>query len=82
MKQILQDMAKGGSAIVEAPTPQATKNDVLINTTTTLISAGTERMLVDFGKANLIDKARAQPDKVKMVLEKVQTDGLMTFNIK
>ncbi|MEJ6496939.1 bi-domain-containing oxidoreductase [Pseudoalteromonas lipolytica] len=78
MKQILQDMAKGGSAIVEAPAPQATKNHVLINTTTTLISAGTERMLVDFGKANLIDKARAQPDKVKMVLEKVQTDGLMT----
>ncbi|TMP79137.1 bi-domain-containing oxidoreductase [Pseudoalteromonas sp. S983] len=78
MKQILQDMAKGGSAIVEAPAPQATKNNLVINTTTTLISAGTERMLVDFGKANLIDKARAQPDKVKMVLEKVQTDGLMT----
>ncbi|EWH04595.1 dehydrogenase [Pseudoalteromonas lipolytica SCSIO 04301] len=78
MKQILQDMAKGGSAIVDAPAPQATKNHVLINTTTTLISAGTERMLVDFGKANLLDKARSQPDKVKMVLEKVQTDGLMT----
>ncbi|NLU96894.1 dehydrogenase [Marinomonas sp. UCMA 3892] len=78
MKQVLQDMAKGGSAIVEAPAPQATKNNVVINTTTTLISAGTERMLVDFGKANLIDKARSQPDKVKMVLEKVQTDGLMT----
>jgi len=78
MKQILQNMATGGSALVEAPTPQVTKNSVVINTTTTLISAGTERMLVDFGKANLIDKARAQPDKVKMVLEKVQTDGLMT----
>jgi len=78
MKQILQDLAKGGSTIVEAPSPQATKNQVVINTSTTLISAGTERMLVDFGKANLIDKARAQPDKVKMVLEKVQTDGLMT----
>ncbi|MDK1312581.1 bi-domain-containing oxidoreductase [Pseudoalteromonas ardens] len=78
MKQILQDMAKGGSSIVEAPAPKATKNHVVINTTTTLISAGTERMLVDFGKANLIDKARSQPDKVKMVLEKVQTDGLAT----
>lgn len=78
MKQILQDMAKGGSTIVEAPAPHVTKNHVVINTTTTLISAGTERMLVDFGRANLIDKARAQPEKVKMVLEKVQTDGLMT----
>ena len=78
MKQILQDMVKGGSTIVEAPVPQATKNTLVINTNTTLISAGTERMLVDFGKANLIDKARAQPDKVKMVLEKMQTDGVMT----
>ena len=78
MKQILQDMAKGNSLIVEAPAPKVTKNHVVINTSTTLISAGTERMLVDFGKANLIDKARSQPDKVKMVLEKVQTDGLMT----
>ena len=78
MKQILQDMAKGGSSIVEAPAPKVTKNHVVINTKTTLISAGTERMLVDFGKANLIDKACSQPDKVKMVLEKVQTDGLIT----
>lgn len=71
-------MAKGGTAIVEAPTPQVINNHVVIDTSTTLISAGTERMLVDFGKANLIDKARAQPDKVKMVLEKIQTDGVMT----
>jgi len=78
MKQVLQDMAKGGNTIVEAPAPQVIKNHLVIDTSTTLISAGTERMLVDFGKANLIDKARAQPDKVKMVLEKVQTDGLMT----
>ncbi len=78
MKQVLQDMIKGGSTIVESPTPQVTQGNLLINTTTTLISAGTERMLVGFGKASLVEKARQQPDKVKMVLEKVQTDGLMT----
>lgn len=78
MKQILQDMAKGGSSIVVAPAPQATKNHLVISTTISLISAGTERMLVDFGNASLLQKARKQPEKVKMVLEKVQTDGLMT----
>ncbi|EGQ8022942.1 bi-domain-containing oxidoreductase [Vibrio vulnificus] len=78
MKQILQDMAKGGSNLVQAPAPKATTGNVLIDTSISLISAGTERMLVDFGKASLLDKARKQPDKVKMVLEKVQTDGLMT----
>lgn len=78
MRQILQDMANGGTTVTEAPAPQCTSGHVLIATTTSLISAGTERMLVGFGKASLIDKARQQPEKVKMVLEKVQTDGLLT----
>ena len=78
MKQILQDMAKGGTTVTEAPSPSNKANHLLINTTVSLISAGTERMLVDFGKASYLDKARQQPEKVKMVLEKVQTDGLMT----
>lgn len=78
MKQILQDLAKGGTTVVESPSPMVSPGNVLINTTCSLISAGTERMLVDFGKASLIDKARQQPEKVKMVLEKVQTDGLLT----
>lgn len=50
----------------------------MVDTTATLVSTGTERMLVDFGKAGLLAKARQQPDKVKQVLEKVRTDGLMT----
>lgn len=78
MKQILQDLAKGCTSVVHAPTPSVTSGHLLINTTCSLISAGTERMLVDFGKASLVDKALQQPEKVKMVLEKVQTDGLLT----
>lgn len=78
MKQIMQDMAKGATEIVEAPAPLVTHGSVLIDTKVSLISAGTERMLVGFGKASYIDKARQQPDKVKMVLEKVATDGLFT----
>jgi len=53
-----------------------TYGHAIIHTTKSLISVGTERMLVDFGKASLIDKARSQPDKVKMVLDKVLTDGV------
>ena len=49
---------------------------VLIQTTRSLVSLGTERMLVEFGKANFLEKARQQPDKVKEVLNKVKTDGL------
>lgn len=78
MKQILQDMASGGTEIKEAPAPQVSGNSLVINTRVSLISAGTERMLVGFGKASYLEKARQQPDKVKMVLEKVSTDGLAT----
>ena len=78
MKQILQDMAKGGTTVAEAPAPQVSTGHLLIHSRTSLISAGTERMLVGFGKASYLDKARQQPEKVKMVLEKARTDGLMT----
>ncbi len=78
MIQVLQDMAKGSTLLVNAPAPQASRSCLAIHTKVSLISAGTERMLVGFGKASYLDKARQQPDKVKMVLEKVATDGLMT----
>lgn len=75
MKQILQDLKSGDTIIEDVPCPSVRRGHLLISTSHTLISAGTERMLVDFGKANLIDKARQQPDKVKMVIDKVKTDG-------
>jgi predicted dehydrogenase/threonine dehydrogenase-like Zn-dependent dehydrogenase len=78
MKQILQNMGSGETSLVTAPAPQAKSGNLLIHTTTSLISAGTERMLVEFGQANFLQKARKQPDKVKMVLDKVKTDGLAT----
>lgn len=77
MKQILQNMSTGETRLVDVPVPKNNKSSVLIQTTQSLISIGTERMLVEFGKANMLDKARQQPEKVKMVLEKVTTDGLM-----
>ncbi|WP_270546391.1 bi-domain-containing oxidoreductase [Butyricimonas paravirosa] len=76
MKQIIQDLKSGATVLEEVPVPQVKSGYVLIQTTRTLVSLGTERMLVEFGKANLIDKARQQPDKVKQVLDKIKTDGL------
>ncbi len=77
MKQILQNIKDGTTQLADVPTPAPAAGELLIHTRNTLISAGTERMLVEFGKANWLDKARQQPDKVKMVLEKVRTDGLV-----
>ena len=76
MKQIIQDLKKGDTILEEVPVPRVKSGTVLIQTTRTLVSLGTERMLVDFGKANLLQKAKQQPDKVKMVIDKIKTDGL------
>ena len=75
MKQVLQNLASGETSIVEVPCPAAENGKVLIKTSTTLVSVGTERMLVEFGKAGWVEKARSQPDKVKEVLDKVKSDG-------
>ena len=77
MKQILQSFKTGATELVELPSPKVKSGQVLIKTTRSLVSLGTERMLVEFGKASLIQKARQQPDKVKMVLDKIKTEGLM-----
>lgn len=76
MKQIIQDLKKGDTILEEIPVPKAKAGEVLIKTSKSLVSLGTERMLVDFGKANYIDKARQQPEKVKMVMDKIKSDGL------
>lgn len=75
MKQILQNLRTGATELAEVPCPQVGRGRLLIRTTHSLISAGTERMLLDFGKANPVDKVRQQPDKARMVLDKIKTDG-------
>jgi predicted dehydrogenase/threonine dehydrogenase-like Zn-dependent dehydrogenase len=77
VKQILQSLKTGVTEVAEVPCPSVRAGDVLIRTSRSLVSVGTERMLVEFGRAGLVDKARQQPDKVRMVLDKVRTDGLM-----
>lgn len=76
MKQLIQDLKNGNTLLEEVPVPQIRPGTVLIKTTRSLVSLGTERMLVEFGKANLIDKARQQPERVTEVLNKIKTDGI------
>ena len=76
MKQVLQSLRDGGTQVANVAAPACSSGELLIRSKVTLVSAGTERMLVDFGKAGWVSKARQQPDKVRMVLDKVRTDGL------
>ena len=76
MKQIIQDLSAGDTILIDVPAPSVRPGQILIQTTKSLVSLGTERMLVEFGKSNLLQKARQQPDKVKEVISKISTDGL------
>lgn len=78
MKQILQNIKNGETFIVNSPDPSLDDNSVLIQTTISLISSGTEKSLVDFGKSSYLEKALKQPEKVNMVLNKLKTDGLFS----
>lgn len=77
MNQLIQDLKKGNTLLEEVPAPQVKTGTLLIKTTRSLVSLGTERMLVEFGKAGLIEKARQQPDRVKRVLDKMKTEGVL-----
>jgi predicted dehydrogenase len=76
VKQLLQSLKDGTTTVAEIPAPRCGGGQVLVQTSVSLVSAGTERMLVEFGKGSLIQKARSQPDKVKQVLDKARTDGV------
>lgn len=77
MKQILQNLKTGELEITKVPVPAVRPGSLFIQTHKTLISSGTERMLVNFAKSSLLGKAKQQPEKVKQVIDKIKTDGLM-----
>ena len=76
MKQILQSLKTGKTEVTEVPIPSLHQGELLVQTSKSLISAGTEKMLVEFGRAGWLEKAKQQPDKVKLILDKIKTDGL------
>ena len=78
MKQIFQELSTGKCTVYDIPLPSNKKGYLLIETQLSLISAGTEKMLLDFGKSNLIEKAKMQPDRVQDVIDKIKTDGLIS----
>ena len=78
MKQVLQNLRSGETRVVEVPTPKARPGMALVKTAVSLVSAGTERMLVDFAGKSLLSKARSRPDLARQVLDKARREGLLT----
>ncbi len=76
MKQVLNNLRTGEVTVSDIPVPKIASGQVLIQSINSVISVGTEKMLVNFGRSSYLQKARSQPDKVRMVIDKVKTDGV------
>src|SRR6266508_4148340 len=76
MKQLLQSIKTGKATIEEVPIPAPRAGQALVKVAASLVSAGTERMLVEFAEKSLLGKAQSRPDLVKQVLDKARRDGI------
>ena len=76
MRFLVQDLSSGATSLVEGPAPAAPTKGLVVRSVASLVSTGTERMLVDFGRANLVQKAMQQPDRVREVVDKARAEGV------
>ncbi|MEJ5203349.1 MAG: zinc-binding alcohol dehydrogenase, partial [Anaerolineales bacterium] len=77
MKQLLQNMRDGRTSVAEVPVPSVRPGTALVRTVNSLVSAGTERMLVEFAGKSLISKAKSRPDLIRQVIDKSRREGIL-----
>ena len=78
MKQLLQNVSNGKAQVVDVPAPRVGPGDLLVRVHSSLISAGTERSVVEFAEKNLLRKAMSRPDLVRQVLDKARREGFLS----
>ena len=78
MKQVIQNLRSGETSVIEVPIPQPKPGEALVHNAFSLVSAGTERMIVEFAGKSLLGKARSRPDLAKQVIDKARREGLLT----
>jgi len=78
VKQLWQNIATGEASVVDVPAPRAGRGQILVRVLASLISAGTERTVVEFAEKNLVQKAMARPDLVKQLMDKAKREGWIT----
>jgi predicted dehydrogenase len=78
MKQLVQNLRTGVAEVQEVPAPRPGSNDIIVRNRASVVSAGTERMVLEFSRQGLLGKARSRPDLVRQTLEKVKRDGVIS----
>jgi len=85
MKQVLKNINDGQTLIADVPVPSVRPGMALIKTGASLVSVGTERMVVEFAEKGLLGKAQSRPDLVRQIVDKARREGVLstieaTFN--
>jgi predicted dehydrogenase/threonine dehydrogenase-like Zn-dependent dehydrogenase len=82
MKQVLQSLRTSELIVADVPVPAVPDNGVLVRSIASLVSPGTERMVLEFAKKNLLQKARSRPELVRQVLQRARREGVLsTFDV-
>ena len=76
MRQLVQHLGSGRTELLAVPAPGPRSGRLLVRATRSLVSLGTERMLVEFGRGGWFSKARQQPEKFRAVLAKMRSGGI------
>ena len=76
MKVLTQNLKTGNTDILEVPSPSIDSKKIRVINDCSLISTGTESLIVNFGKAGWLNKARQQPDRIKDVINKIKSSGI------
>lgn len=76
MNQIIQSYRSGELWLADVPAPGVRSGGAVVRSAVSLVSAGTERMIIELAKKSLLGKAKARPDLVKKVIAKIRTEGL------
>ena len=77
MRQLIQSYRSGEMKIEDVPAPGVRSGGVLVRTSRSLVSAGTEKMIVDLAQKSLLGKARTRPDLVKKVVDTARSQGIL-----
>src|SRR6516225_7814026 len=78
MKQLLQNISTGQATVTDVPAPKAGSGEILVRVGASLVSGGTEKMVVEFAEKNVLQKAMARPDLVRQVLNKASREGILS----
>jgi predicted dehydrogenase/threonine dehydrogenase-like Zn-dependent dehydrogenase len=78
MKQVIENMKTGKVEVVEVPVPRCGPKDLLVRSVSSLISVGTEKLMIETGRKSFVGKALARPDLVALALHKAKREGFLS----